>query len=375
MKTTIFTLGLGLTLLWPRLSEAAGQKPADPVLAEATDLGGAVMFGETGAPGMVLAAVRDGNFLVRGFGETKEGNKQEPTGDSLLRINSISKVFTTEVLASVVADGKIQLSDPLQKYAGSTVVPTFEGRPITILDLATYTGSMPREMGDVPPDTDPRTWPTHSDRWMWLPDYKLAWAPGTIASYSNVGFDFLADAIETATGEPYADLLRTKVTAPLGMADTTLVPTPEQCSRLMIGTGLGGAWPCADTRATDGSGGLYSTGNDMARWLLHNIDDPTDALAVTHAVYRQRQALKAAIGFDDGGPMSGLGLGWVMIAGDGVHPTILAKSGGGLGFMSYIAFAPGRGAGVFVTISRVDFSAFGVLTKSANALIDSLVTR
>ena len=63
--------------------------------------------------------------------------------------------------------------------------------------------------------------------------------------------------------------------------------------------------------------------------------------------------MPAAIGFDAAGPMAGLGLGWVIVNGDGIRPTLIEKYGGGVGFMSYIAFAPGRGVGVFVAASRV----------------------
>ncbi len=122
------------------------------------------------------------------------------------------------------------------------------------------------------------------------------------------------------------------------MVDTGFAPTSEQCGRLMIGSGFGGAGTCVDTHATDGSGGLYSTGNDMARWLRHNLADTNGILALSHAVYRPRQSMPAAIGFDEGGPMAGLGLGWVTVAAQGVQPMMVVKSGGGLGFMSYIAF-------------------------------------
>ncbi len=56
--------------------------------------------------------------------------------------------------------------------------------------------------------------------------------------------------------------------------------------------------------------------------------------------------------------MAGLGLGWVTTAGGGVRPMLVVKSGGGAGFMSYTAFAPGRGVGIFVAIDRVDFGTF-----------------
>lgn len=356
-------------------SLAADAQSADPVLAEASDLAGTVMFIDSGAPGMVLVIVRGDRSVVLGYGETEKGNKHTPDGKSLLRLNSITKVFATDVLASLAADGKLRLTDPLQRYAGDVKVPTSGSHPITLLDLATHSAGLPREMEGAPPDVNSRAWPTHADRWKWLPGYKLLWAPGTIASYSNVGFDLLADAMETAGGQSYSELLRARVTAPLGMVDTSFAPTPEQCSRLMVGTGIGGPAACVDTQATDGSGGLYSTGNDMARWLRHTVEDPDGDLVLSHAVYRPRQSLPAAIGFDEAGPMSGLSLGWVIVASEGIRPMLVAKSGGGVGFMSYVAFAPGRDVGLFVAVNRVDFAMFFGMTAAANALIANLVTR
>lgn len=117
------------------------------------------------------------------------------------------------------------------------------------------------------------------------------------------------------------------------------------------------------------------TGSDMARWLRHNIEDANGTLVLSHAVYRPRQAQSAAIGFDEAGPMAGLGLGWVTVAGKGIHPMLVAKSGGGVGFMGYVAFAPGRNVGVFVAVNRLDFAMFACLTDAANAMIANLVTR
>jgi D-alanyl-D-alanine-carboxypeptidase/D-alanyl-D-alanine-endopeptidase len=352
----------------------SGSCVAGPVLEEATDLSGAVMFMESRAPGMVLVAIRGDDQIVRGFGETTAGNKQEPNGESVFRLNSITKVFTTEALVTLVADGKLRLTDPLQRYAADVKVPEFEGRPVTLLDLATHSGATPREMGEAPAGAGARDWPTRADRWKWIAGYKLPWAPGSIAAYSNVGFDLLADAIETADGKPYPELLNARVTGPLGMKDTTFTPAPEQCKRLMAGTGLGASKTCEDTHATDGSGGLYSTGKDMAVWLRHNLAR-NPVLAMSHAVYLQRQSLAAAIGFDEGAPMSGLALGWVYLAGNGAQPTLLTKSGGGVGFMSYMAFAPGRNVAVLVVVNRTDFGIFAPLVGAVHSLIGALTTR
>ncbi len=356
---------------------AAGPARAedDPLLAEAVSLPGAVMFHESGAPGMLLVVVRGDHTLVRGYGETERGNGRAPEGRSLLRLNSITKVFTTEALGSLAADRTVALTDPLQRFAGEVKVPSAGMRPITLLDLATHSAGLPREMGDLPEGRNPRAWPSRQDRWAWLPGVTLPWPPGTVAAYSNIGFDLLADALETAAGRSVPDLLHDRVTGPLGMADTGFAPTPEQCARLMVGSGIGGAATCVDTSATEGSGGLYSTADDMARWLRHNLADSDPALALSHAIYRPRQSLPAALGFDEAGPMAGLGLGWVSSAAQGIDPMLLDKSGGGAGFMTYVAFAPGRGVGVFVALNRVDFSMFGALVGSANKLIATLATR
>ncbi len=372
MRFAALVLALVLALSSAAMPSRAAD---DPVLDAATDLTGDVMFLESGAPGMVLVVVRGEDTIIRGYGETEKGNGRSPDGTSLVRLNSITKVFATEVLASLAVERKLSLTDPLQRFAPDVTVPAFGNRPITLLDLATYSGALPREMGPHPEGANPRAWPTRTERWSWLPGYKLPWAPGTVTSYSNVGFDLLADAIAIAGGAPYPDLLARHVTGPLGMTDTGVSQSPEQCARLMIGSGLGGPATCVDTQATDGSGGLYSTGNDMARWLRHNLTDTSGALALSHAVYRPRQTMPAAIGFDEAAPMAGLALGWVSVAPEGARPALLTKSGGGAGFMSYLVFAPGRGVGVFVAVNRLDLGMFAELTQASHRLIATLATR
>ena len=98
-------------------------------------------------------------------------------------------------------------------------------------------------------------------------------------------------------------------------------------------------------------------------------------IALTHAAYVQRQDLQAAIGFDEAGPMDAIALAWLVEAADGHRPMILQKSGGLAGFMSYIAFAPGRDVGAFVSVNRIDFAMFAGLTEGVNELIAMLAPR
>jgi len=102
----------------------------------------------------------------------------------------------------------VRLTDALRQYAPAGItVPRFGDRAITLLDLATHSVGLPREIGDVPPNTIPFTWPTKQERWSFLAGYTLPWAPGTVAAYSNVSFDLLADALAAASGKDYPTLL------------------------------------------------------------------------------------------------------------------------------------------------------------------------
>jgi D-alanyl-D-alanine-carboxypeptidase/D-alanyl-D-alanine-endopeptidase len=374
---------IGALLLPALLTAPSSLRAASPLLEEAVGLSGLGMFMASGATGMVLGVVHGDDDMVVGFGETAKDSGRPPDGRSLLRIGSISKALAGELLGALAAEGVLSLTDPLQKHSPVAArVPERDGRPITLLDLATRAAALPRELPLPPPSgAAPFAWPSTADRYAWLAQYRLPWMPGSAAAYSNVGFDLLGAALAKAAGKSYADLLHERITGPLGMADTVLMPTAEQCARLMTGYGIPGAEaaPCVDTVNIAGSGGVYSTADDMVLWLRHNLarSDPAvwPTFALTHAAYVQRQNLKAAIGFDEAGPMDAIALAWLIEAADGHRPMILQKSGGLAGFMSYIAFAPSRDVGAFVSVNRIDFAMFAGLAEGVNELIAMLAPR
>jgi serine-type D-Ala-D-Ala carboxypeptidase/endopeptidase len=369
------------SLFLAALLAAPGTAQAQSALLEdAVGLISLVMFLESGATGMVIAVVDGEDQMVVGYGETAKGSGQQPDGKSLLRLGSGSKVFAGDLLGNLAAEGQLGLTDPLQRFAPEgTQIPSFDGRAITLLDLATHAAALPRELPlDPPPNSPPFAWPTTADRFAWLADATLPWAPGSVASYSNVGIDLLSDALATSTGKPYADLLRERITGPLGMSDTVLEPSEEQCARFMTGYGIPGAAaePCVSTVNIGGSGGLYSTADDMVLWLRHNLSrrDPAvwPTLALSHASYLERGTLDAAIGFDEAGTMDGIALAWLVEDAADHRPMILQKSGALAGFMTYTAFAPSHAIGVFVAVNQIDFGMYAGLVEGADELIASL---
>lgn len=114
----------------------------------------------------------------------------------------------------------------------------------------------------------------------------------------------------------------------------------------------------------------------MVLWMRHELPgDASPVLGISQAMYRLRQTMPAAIGFDEGASMAGIDLAWVMVAAHGAQPMLLEKSGGGGEFMTHVALAPGKNVGVFVAVNRVNFAMFLALAGAADQLAGELATR
>lgn len=322
-------------------------------LAEAAQRGQTI-FQQSALTGMVLVVVRNHEVLIRGYGETSPGSGHTPEFNAEIRLCSLSKVLTADLLAKLSADGKVALTDPLQRYAphGKRVPTGPGGQPITLLELATHTAGLTREVSSYPKKTPHFTFPDQAFRWAWLPGQKLIAPPGSAAVYSNVGFDLLGDALAVASGKSYAQLLRESLLKPLDMWDTTLFPSPEQCARLLQSNKDEG--PCTSTEASGASGGVYSTPADMVKllqYLLHISGSPAQP-AAAQAVYIKPAQLKTMEGLSHAGNPTGIGLAWVQLGNPDSPSMLLEKTGGGGGFTTYIALSPTRQTGVFLAATE-----------------------
>jgi D-alanyl-D-alanine-carboxypeptidase/D-alanyl-D-alanine-endopeptidase len=338
-------------------------------LADA-DVRGATIFEQSGATGMVLVVVRHRETTIKSYGETFPGSGDRPNSNSLVRLCSLSKIFAGELLVELANEGKVTLTDPLQRFAPpNVIVPKGAGGvPITLRDLATHTAGLPREVSAYPAKTPHFTFPDRTFRWAWLPKQKLANRPGTAALYSNVGFDLLGDALATAANTTYSQLLNERIVRPLGLHDTTLSPIPEQCGRLLRGSRDEG--PCTDTQASGASGGVYSTAADMTRVLQYLLHIPgATQVGPPIAVYLKPAQLKSVQGLNHAGDPTGIGMGWIQLGDPDGASTLMQKTGGGAGFETYIALSLKHQAGIFVAVTEGKGRAHINLFHEANNLL------
>ncbi len=356
-------------------SVQAAQPIADPVFAsDIVDRYAEHIFYGSGATGMALVVIDGNQRVFRSFGDTRPGNNVRPQLDSVIRIASLTKLMTSEMLVKLLDQGTVKLNDPLSKYAPPGArVPTYQGTPITLVNLAN-TSALPREQPGGAAHRPVFVWPTREQRWNWLSTATLKVAPGSQAAYSNLAFDLLADALATASGKPYTQLFEEKITRPLGMKDTTFTPSPDQCKRLMVAEK--GASPCNNTLAAIGSGGVYSTPGDMMRWMQQYLSSDfyhrsQQADRMQTLIY-QRIQLKKIIGMDVPGKADALGLGWVYMAPKDGRPGIIQKTGGGGGFITYMAMIPQYNIGAFVVVTRSPLTRFTNMSDGINDLVTEL---
>lgn len=340
-------------------------------LQEAGQLG-ADLYRNSGATGLVLVVVRGDRAVFHGYGEAVPGSHAAPTRESVVRICSLTKIFTTDLLAKMVSEGTVRLDDPLKKFAPEAAIVPERGGPITLEDLATHTAGLEREIGMAPRHTPHFTYPNYDTRWNWLASAQLKFTPGTQAYYSNVGFDLLSDALSAAAKTPYAALLQKRTLAPLGMWQTTFFPTPKQCEKLM--TGAHDEGPCTITEDTEGSSGLYSTPADMEKFLKYLTGAGEHRQAENASrVYLMPSSLKGQYGLDHAGRPSGIGLGWMHLGGSDDVNHVIEKTGGGAGFTTYIAIHPASHTALFVAMTEGSWRdrtpGFNLFKASNNGLL------
>src|SRR5258707_9733225 len=96
-------------VIFAMLAAGASANPAradDIVLKDAASMAGAVMWLNSGAPGLVLAVVRGEESIVLGYGETRPGSKVEPDGRSIVRIGSSANVMAGRGAPAQAGGGK-----------------------------------------------------------------------------------------------------------------------------------------------------------------------------------------------------------------------------------------------------------------------------
>jgi D-alanyl-D-alanine-carboxypeptidase/D-alanyl-D-alanine-endopeptidase len=259
--------------------------------------------------GIVVGVIEPSGRRVVAYGSYDTDAHRSVDADTVFEIGSITKVFTSLLLADMGQRGEVALSDPVAKYLPSGVtMPERGGRTITLEDLARHRSSLPRLPTNFGANTDPKKpYANYSVNQLYefLSAYQLTRDVGSEFEYSNLGGGLLGHVLALAAGTDYETLIRTRICHPLGMNSTAITLSPELKSRLATGhDDRFEPTPNWDLPTLAGAGALRSTANDMLSFLAAQLGYKNTGLQPSIAATRAKRT--------PSNPGMEIGLGWLM---------------------------------------------------------------
>ncbi len=303
------------------------------------------------AVGIVVGVIEPDGRRVVTYGNLAIGDPRTLDGETIFEIGSVTKVFTSLLLADMVNRKEVALDEPAAKYLpGNVRMPERNGRSITLHDLSTHTSGLPRLPGNLKMK-DPRNPYAHysvDDLYQFLSHYELQRDPGAEFEYSNLGGGLLGHLLAYRAGTDYESLIRTRITEPLGMRDTGVTLSSSMKKRMATGhTGMLAPTANWDLPTLAGAGALRSSANDMLTFLEAFLGYRESPLA---------PAMKAML--DVRHPVAKMGLGWIIMSAH--EREIAAHDGGTGGFRSWVGYDPRERIGVVVLSNAAGSTPVGV---------------
>lgn len=344
-------------------------------------------------PSLAVVVVKAGKVVYnRAFGLADGPKQTAAMPETVYHWWSMTKIVTAIAILQLHEQGKLQLDDPVTRYLPDFAVqsPAGSTQPITIRHLLNHSSGLP--------DTVPAMigWVHYQDEVVdqrallqhHLPRYnQLKFAPGSKASYSNLGYMVLGAVIETASSQPYAEYVTEHILRPLGMTQTGFLYTPALQPHEASGSQpvVHLYTPLLPFLLDPGaliherrgrtlwlnrvyidplpSSGLIGSAPDVARLLLAYLHG--GELAGTRILSPESVALMSQESqvLGEGPNMAAYaqgrhGLGWYVIPeGAGIR---LQHDGGGPGFATTMRLYPEQGLGIAILTNGTDLDRDGI---------------
>ncbi|MFI5430684.1 serine hydrolase domain-containing protein [Rhodococcus baikonurensis] len=284
------------------------ERPVDPVLAAKLDavLAGAVE--DAGIPGAIVGLWSPEGSYVRATGVSDTSTSEPMKTNIYHRIGSVTKTFTVTALLQLADESKIGLDDPISRYISGVK----EGDNITLRHLAGMQSGLVdyTENEQFVTDflVDPQAPLTPQQLLSYIDGMPLKFRPGAEVSYSNTNTVLLGLVVEKVSGKPLREVIKSKVTDPLGMSHTVLPVANEFPSPHAQGytdqTSAGTVVTATDWNPSWGwaAGAMTSNLADMKIWV------PALAKGSLLKPETQRERLRT-VSLEPGSDGSGYGLG------------------------------------------------------------------
>jgi len=303
---------------------------------------------------IIIGFVDPDGTRIFGFGNMSTAHNLPVNQNTFFNIGSITKTFTTLLLADMVNQGIVNLNDPIEKFLPPTVkVPQFNGKKITLEDLADHTSGLPEwpsnvwlnnTVGNINPDYNA------TQLYQALSDTKLTREPGSQVQYSSFGIGLLGHILSLKSGGiPFEQLVKERILDVLGMNDTKISLSQDEINnRFPVGhlDGKEIITPRVPTILAD-SGAFRSIGPDMLKYISANLGlihtKLDDAMQLGHLI-RHSSIIANPMNYSEY-----RGLGWRIITNFGSET--ITHTGAINGWNAFVGYIPTKQIGVLAMCS------------------------
>jgi len=215
-----------------------------------------------------VAIARAGSIVYQnqiGFASVQENKKTD--GETIFRIGSISKTFTSVIVLQLIEEGRLSQDTPL-----SVFYPGIRNAAvITVSHLLRHRSGIHNFTADESYLTMMTSFQTKEDMLSMMASLPSDFTPGAKMSYSNTNYVLLGYIIEEITSSTLGEQLRKRITGPLGLKHTSYggeINTDEnQAASYRFENGSWVLQPETDMSIPHGAGALVSTPEDLVLFI------------------------------------------------------------------------------------------------------------
>lgn len=350
----MFLLGVGCWLLWAAAVHGQARTlPSEKYrpMVQALEAWIAREVKDKELPALSLALVDDQTVVwAQGFGYADPVLRKMADADTVYRVGSVSKPFTTLLLMLFVEMGLIDLDVPVHRYLPDFQPKNPYTRGLTLRQMVSHRSGLVREspVGNYFDGSGPTLAQTVAS----LNQTELIYEPETTLSYSNAALAVVGRMLEVMYKEDFAKLMQKKLLEPMDLRDSTFALTPELQRRLakaMMWTYHGRTFPAPTFElGTIPAGCLYSTANDQAKLLQCLFAGGKSSRA--KVLKKETLDKMWQLQYSKPGEKAGFGLGFAVAEFEGRRR--IGHGGAIYGFATELAALPDDKLGVIVMASR-----------------------
>jgi CubicO group peptidase (beta-lactamase class C family) len=308
---------------------------------------------------LALALIENGKVKFYGVKNNDGEISSRENSSNIFEIGSVSKVFTSTLLASFVVDEKLKLKDNINDYLD---LPIKEDIKITFEQLANHTSGLPRlpsnlDLASVDPTNPYKNYGAQQLDEYLKEQLETKQTPGSKNAYSNLGAGLLGYTLSKIANSTFDELLQKHIFSKYQMNNSTSLRNNVK-NPLISGLDAQGKetsnW---DLAILAGAGGIYSNVEDLSKFVLSQFDSENKELTLS----RQKT-------FEISADME-IGLGWHILK-DKSDNNWYWHNGGTGGYRSSMAIDPINKNGIII-LSNV--SAFNPHSENIDALCFALM--